>query len=334
MLTQNSNHNNNQALIIVTGGAGFIGSNIVRALNQRGENNILLVDDLSNGRKFQNIADCEIADYIDKDDFIELIDRDESLGNVRALFHEGACSSTTEWDGKMMMKNNYEYSKRLLHYCNKHTIAFLYASSAATYGAGTTFKEARAHESPLNIYGYSKLQFDNYLRRIMNQIDTQVVGFRYFNVYGPGEQYKGSMSSVAFHFNNQIKETGTCKLFAGNDGYEDGGQRRDFVSIVDVVKINLWFLDHPEKSGIFNVGTGKSQTFNDVANAVLKYHSKGKSEYIPFPDHLNGVYQSFTEADISKLRKAGYQAPLSSVEEGVKVYMEYLNKGIFPKYEA
>jgi len=336
MLTQAFNHTKNtkQALIIVTGGAGFIGSNIVRALNQRGESNILVVDDLSDGRKFQNIVDCDIADYIDKDDFIELIDRDVALGNVRALFHEGACSSTTEWDGKMIMKNNYEYSKRLLHYCNKHTIAFLYASSAAIYGAGKTFKEAQEHEGPLNIYGYSKLLFDNYLRRIVNQLDTQVVGFRYFNVYGPGEQHKGTMSSVAFHLNSQVKETGICKLFEGNDNYDDGGQRRDFVSVVDVVKVNLWFLDHPEKSGIFNLGTGKCQAFNDVANAVLKYHGKGKLEYIPFPDHLKGVYQSYTEADISELRKAGYQASFSSVEDGVNIYMKYLNKGVFPKYEV
>jgi len=336
MLTQTLNHikNTKQALIIVTGGAGFIGSNIVRALNQRGESNILVVDDLSDGRKFQNIVDCDIADYIDKDDFIKIIDHDISLGNVRALFHEGACSSTTEWDGKMMMKNNYEYSKRLLHYCNKHTIAFLYASSAAIYGAGKTFKEAQEHEGPLNIYGYSKLQFDNYLRRLANQLDTQVVGFRYFNVYGPGEQHKGSMSSVAFHLNTQVKETGICKLFEGNDNYEDGGQRRDFVSVVDVVKVNLWFLDHPEKSGIFNLGTGKCQAFNDVANAVLKHHGKGKLEYIPFPDHLIGVYQSFTEADISALRDAGYSAPMASVEDGVESYMDYLNNGIFPVYEA
>jgi len=336
MPTQALNHKKHvkQALIIVTGGAGFIGSNIVRALNQRGENNILVVDDLSDGRKFQNIVDCDIADYIDKDDFIELIKNDEPFGNVRALFHEGACSSTTEWDGKMMMKNNYEYSKRLLHYCNKHKIAFLYASSAAAYGAGKIFKETKAHEAPLNIYGYSKLQFDNYLRQIVHQLDIQVVGFRYFNVYGPGEQHKGTMSSVAFHFNTQVKETGVCKLFAGNDGYEDGGQRRDFVSVVDVVKINLWFLDHPEKSGLFNLGTGKSQAFNDVANTVLKHYKKGILEYIPFPDHLKGVYQSFTEADISALRDAGYSAPISNVEKGVESYLNFLNNGIFPIYEA
>ncbi|MFT7372383.1 MAG: ADP-L-glycero-D-manno-heptose 6-epimerase [Oleiphilaceae bacterium] len=339
MLTQGLNQTKNikntkQALIIVTGGAGFIGSNIVRALNQRGENNILVVDDLSDGRKFQNIVDCDIADYIDKDDFIERIKSDESFGNVCALFHEGACSSTTEWDGKMMMQNNYEYSKRLLHYCNTHKIAFLYASSAATYGAGKIFKEETAHEGPLNIYGYSKLQFDNYLRRIMNQLDTQVVGFRYFNVYGPGEQHKGTMASVAFHLNTQLNETGVCKLFAGNDGYEDGGQRRDFISVVDVVKVNLWFLDHPEKSGIFNLGTGKSQAFNDVAKAVLNYHKKGTLEYIPFPSHLKGVYQSFTEADISALREAGYSSPIASVEAGVESYMDFLNKGVFPVYEA
>lgn len=335
MLTQVIHQKNNkQALIIVTGGAGFIGSNIIRALNQRGENNILVVDDLSDGRKFKNIVDCDITDYIDKDDFIKLIDSGESLGEVRALFHEGACSSTTEWNGKMMMLNNYEYSKRILHYCDAHKIAFLYASSAATYGTSQLFKENKANESPLNIYGYSKLQFDNYLRRIIHQLEIQVVGLRYFNTYGPGEQHKGGMASVAFHFNTQVKETGVCKIFAGNAGYEDGEQRRDFISVIDVVKANLWFMDHPGNSGIFNIGTGKSQTFNDVAKAIISYHGKGRIQYIPFPEYLKGAYQSNTEADISELRKVGYNDSMMNLEAGIAAYMLFLEEGVYPIYEA
>lgn len=323
-----------KSLIIVTGGAGFIGSNIIRALNQRGEKDILVVDDLSDGHKFENIVDCEISDYLDKDDFISLVEKGRVFGDVRAIFHEGACSTTTEWDGKMMMKTNFEYSKSLLHYCNEYEIPFLYASSAATYGAGKVFKEEPDCEGPLNVYGYSKLLFDQFVRRGMSKLKTQVVGFRYFNVYGPGEKHKDSMASVAYHFNNQIKEKDECNLFEGNDGYEDGGQRRDFISVIDVAKVKLWFMDHTEKSGIYNLGTGKSQSFNDVANAVIKWHGHGKINYIPFPDHLVGAYQSYTEADMSALRQAGYNDSFLSVEEGVMEYLDFLNKGVFPTYNA
>ena len=314
-------------MIIVTGGAGFIGSNIVKGLNDRGITDILVVDDLEDGTKFRNIVDLEIADYLDKDEFIERIKSglDLGWGKIDAIFHEGACSATPEWNGKFIMENNYEYSKTLLHFCLDRHIPYLYASSAATYGMGPEFREDRQFEKPLNVYGYSKFQFDQYVRRLMPEFQSQVVGFRYFNVYGPREQHKGSMSSVAFHFNNQVKDSGKCRLFEGTEGYENGAQRRDFVYVGDCVAVNLWFMDHPEVSGIYNLGTGRSQEFNDVANAVIEWHGKGEKEYIPFPDHLKGAYQSFTEADISKLRAAGYDAPFKTVEEGTKAYLDWLN---------
>ncbi len=314
-------------MIIVTGGAGFIGSNIVKELNNRGCSDILVVDNLSNGVKFKNIADCEIADYMDKEEFIARVQAGERFADkVEAVFHEGACSSTTEWDGKFMMRNNYEYSKSLLHYCLARGIAYLYASSASVYGGGSVFREEREYEEPLNMYGYSKFLFDQYVRRILPGAKSQIVGFRYFNVYGPREQHKGTMSSVAFHVNNQIDENGKAKLFEGCDGYGNGEQRRDFVYVGDTVAVNLWFMEHPEKSGIFNLGTGRSQPFNDVARAVIAWHGKGEIEYIPFPEHLKGRYQSFTEADIGRLRAAGYDAPFKSVEEGVREYMDWLHK--------
>ena len=313
------------SMFIVTGGAGFIGSNIVKSLNNRGETNILVVDDLEDGTKFKNIADCEIADYMDKDDFIDLILSGQFNQKVSAIFHEGACSSTTEWDGKFVMKNNYEYSKTLLHFCLDNKVPYLYASSASVYGMGPVFKEQREYEEPLNMYAYSKFQFDQYVRRILPTAKSQVVGFRYFNVYGPREQHKGTMSSVAFHFNNQIKDNAIARLFAGCEGYGDGEQRRDFIYVGDAVDVNLWFYDNPDKSGIFNLGTGRSQTFKDVAEAVIKWHNKGEIEYIPFPDNLKGRYQSFTEADMTQLRDVGYDAPFNTVEEGVSQYMAWLN---------
>jgi ADP-L-glycero-D-manno-heptose 6-epimerase len=316
-------------MIIVTGAAGFIGSNIIKQLNQLGEKNIIAVDDLTNGKQFYNMVDLEIADYIDKEEFLyDILYDPEKYEKAKVIFHEGACSSTTEWNGKFMMENNYEYSKHLLHFAQEHNIQFIYASSAAIYGGNTEFSETPEHEAPLNVYGYSKCLFDRYVRRMWDEkkLTTQVVGLRYFNVYGPREAHKGSMSSVAFHFNNQIKDKGELKLFAGTDGYADGEQRRDFVFVDDVVAVNLWFWKHPDKSGIFNVGTGRSQTFNDVANAVVKWHGdKGEITYIPFPDHLKGAYQSYTQADITALRNAGYSQEFNTVEQGVKKYLDWMN---------
>lgn len=312
-------------MIIVTGGAGFIGSNLVLGLNARGYDDILVVDHLANGVKYRNMVDCRIADYLDRSIFLERLRQGAfPAESIEAIFHQGACSSTTEWDGQYMMDNNYEYSKTLFHYCQSHKIPFIYASSAATYGADLTFKEELAYEGPLNVYGYSKFQFDQYLRR-QTKLTAQVVGLRYFNVYGPREAHKGSMASVAFHLNNQIKEGDELRLFDGCDGYGNGEQRRDFVYVGDAVDINLWFLDHPQVSGIYNCGTGRSQTFNDVANAVIKYHQRGHIKYIPFPEHLKGCYQSFTEANLDNLRAAGCDHRFKSVEQGVQLYMEWLN---------
>ncbi|SFM62115.1 ADP-glyceromanno-heptose 6-epimerase [Marinobacter zhejiangensis] len=313
-------------MIVVTGGAGFIGANIVHALNQRGETNILVVDDLKDGTRFHNLAELDIADYMDKREFLELVKQDALPSGIRAVFHEGACSDTTEWDGLYMMENNYTYSKVLLHWCLDHKVPFLYASSAAVYGASSEFREERALEKPLNVYGYSKWQFDQYVRRLMPEIGSQVVGFRYFNVYGPREQHKGKMASVAYHLHEQIKAGQNPKLFEGWDGYSNGGQQRDFVYVDDVCNVNLWFLDHPDQSGIFNLGSGRAQSFLEVAEAVIDHHGKGKVEFIPFPDELKGRYQSFTQADISALRAAGYSAPFASVAEGVGRYLTWLER--------
>ncbi|MGH8280208.1 MAG: ADP-glyceromanno-heptose 6-epimerase [Gammaproteobacteria bacterium] len=312
-------------MIIVTGGAGFIGSNLVLALNRGGHSDIVVVDDLKDGTKFRNLVAAEIADYRDKDAFLDQLNTGEP-GPIEAVFHEGACSNTTEWDGRYMMAVNYEYSKALLEYCLKHDIPFIYASSAAVYGGGTVFKEERQYEQPLNLYGYSKFLFDQYVRRRMHDgLSSQIVGFRYFNVYGPREQHKGKMASTAFHFNHQILVDGVCRLFEGSGGYADGEQRRDFIHVDDVCAVNLWAWKHAKVSGIFNLGTGKSQTFNDVASAVIQFHGKGKIEYIPFPENLKGRYQSFTEADLSKLRAAGCDHKFMTVEQGVQKYMEWLH---------
>lgn len=313
-------------MIVVTGGAGFIGSNIVKALNEMGRSDILVVDNLKNGKKFINIADCDIADYMDKEDFQQRIFAEQGLPDIDAIFHEGACSATTEWDGKFMMDNNYEYSKDVLHYCLNWKIPFFYASSASVYGDGPTFIEDRQYEKPLNVYGYSKFQFDQYVRQILPTAQSQVVGFRYFNVYGPREQHKGDMASVAFKLHNQILVGENLKLFGEYDGYGPGMQTRDFVYIEDVVKVNLWFMQHPDKSGIFNLGPAAAEPFKNIADAVIDFHGKGEIEFIPFPEHLKGAYQNYTQADNNALREAGYQEEFNSVAQGVKKYLQWLTE--------
>ncbi|HSC79244.1 MAG TPA: ADP-glyceromanno-heptose 6-epimerase [Chitinolyticbacter sp.] len=328
--------------IIVTGAAGFIGSNLVKALNARGETDILAVDNLKRGDKYRNLADCQIAHYLDKHDFIEELAAGVFDGQVSAILHQGACSDTMEHDGRYMMDNNYQYTLNLFEWCQDQEAQFLYASSAATYGAGKNgFYEDPDCEAPLNVYGYSKLLFDQVLRRRITEerITAQVAGFRYFNVYGPREWHKERMASVAFHNFNQYRATGKVKLFGEYGGYGAGGHTRDFVSVEDVVKVNLWFLDNPEVCGIYNVGTGRAQPFNDVASTVVnscraadglsalsreEMIAQGLLEYIEFPDALKGKYQSFTEADLALLREAGYDEAFLTVEEGVLRYVEHL----------
>lgn len=313
-------------MIIVTGGAGFIGSNLIAGLNRQGVSDILVVDDLRQGEKCRNLTDLNFCDYMEYDAFIEAIAAGCDLGDITAVFHQGACSDTTEWDGRYMMANNYTYSKTLFEYCVARDIAFIYASSASVYGAGTEFREQRQNERPLNMYAFSKFSFDQYLRIRLPHANSQVAGLRYFNVYGPREQHKGKMASVACHFHNQVKTSSECRLFAGTDGFDDGEQRRDFVYVDDVVAVNLWLLANPQVSGIFNCGTGASQTFNAVADAVIAWHGSGQKRYIPFPEELAGRYQSYTQADMSGLREAGYQAAFSTVEEGVTQYLNWLEK--------
>lgn len=319
-------------MIVVTGGAGFIGSNLIFGLNARGLRDILVVDDLTDGRKFHNLVGADIQDYIDKDVFLDQVRTGADFGGrIEVVFHQGACSTTTEWNGRFMMNSNYEYSKMLFQYCRERRIPFIYASSAAVYGAGPVFSENPQYERPLNVYGYSKCLLDQYIRRKMPRAGNQVVGLRYFNVYGPREAHKGTMASVAFHLNNQLLADGKVRLFEGCDGYGDGEQRRDFIYVDDVVEVNLWFLENPQISGIFNCGTGRSQSFNDVAKSVLAHHRRGQLEYIPFPEHLRGRYQSFTEADMSALRNAGYRGTFKSVEQGVQRYMAWLNSAQSPR---
>jgi ADP-L-glycero-D-manno-heptose 6-epimerase len=328
--------------VIVTGAAGFIGSNLVHALNARGVTDVIAVDNLTKADKFLNLTDCEVTDYFSKNEFRDMI-RSGSVPKVDAIFHQGACSDTMEHNGDYMMDNNYRYTVELFEHAQANRIPLLYASSAAVYGGSKRFVEERAVEAPLNIYGFSKFLFDQFLRhRIRAGLSAPVVGFRYFNVYGPREQHKGRMASVAFHNFNQFHVDGKVKLFGGWDGYGDGAQQRDFISVEDVVSVNLHFLDKDGPSGIYNLGTGRAQTFNDVALAVLnglarhagkaaislsEAVAQGRIEYIPFPDALKGKYQSFTQADVTRLREAGYDKPFMTVEEGVGRYVERLLAG-------
>ena len=318
--------------VVVTGAAGMIGSNLVHGLNRLGAKEVIAVDDLTDGPKYRNLLGSTLADYFDKDEFYRRFAAGE-LGHIDAILHEGACSDTMEHDGKYMLETNYRCSKTLLDACLAQGTRLLYASSAATYGASETFREEPAFEAPLNVYGYSKLLFDQVVRRYLPTLrsqggtqDGQVVGFRYFNVYGPREQHKGSMASVAFHLNNQVKQGDNPKLFEGCDGFPDGGQMRDFIYVDDVCKVNLWFWQNPQHSGIFNCGTGRAEPFQNVAEAVIKHHQQGAIEYIPFPDHLKGRYQSFTQADLTRLRGVGYDGEFKTVAEGVADYMAWLNR--------
>ena len=317
-------------MIIVTGGAGFIGSNIVRALNERGRNDILVVDDLGGGEKYKNLIGLRFIDYRHKDEFLKTILHSDNFGaNVEAIFHEGACSDTMEYDVNFMMSTNYEYSKVLLRFCVKKQIPFIYASSASVYGTGKRgFREEEACENPINPYAFSKLMFDRYARQFFNAAKSKIIGLRYFNVYGQQESHKGKMASIFYQIYKRMKLGGGPRLFKGTDGYRDGEQKRDFIYVKDVAKINLWCLDNEIASGIYNCGTGHAHTFNDVAKAMIEsMHSKMKTTYCEFPDELRGKYQSFTEADMKKLSAAGYKGGFTNFVIAVEEYCKFLESG-------
>jgi ADP-L-glycero-D-manno-heptose 6-epimerase len=311
-------------VIIVTGGAGFIGSNLVRALNRVGHTDIMVVDDLRDAHKVLNLSDCRIDDYVDMHEFLARIAGDQQPGpKIEAIYHQGACTDTTEWNGLLMMRQNYEYSKQVFAFATGRGIPLVYASSASVYGAGREFRVSEDCERPINVYAFSKLMFDRFVRQNMAGVRSPVVGLRYFNVYGPGEVHKGRMASVIHHFNEQLKSGDEIALFTGSDGYGDGEQRRDFIHVDDVVAVNLWAAT--ARSGIYNLGTGQARSFNDMARAVLAFHGRGAIRYVPFPDHLRGSYQSFTEADLTGLRAAGYAGTFLPIEAGVQRYLAAIN---------
>lgn len=318
-------------MIIVTGGAGFVGSNLIKGLNDKGRNDILVVDNIGKTEKFKNLVPLQILDYVDKNDFLQdILQGKYENEKIDVIFHIGACSDTMEYDGKYMMNNNYEYSKTLLHFCLRRKVPFIYASSASVYGNGLNgFSEKAECEDALNVYAFSKMQFDRYVNRLLPAADSQIVGLRFFNVFGPQEVHKGRMASITYQLYNQIVKDGTAKLFAGVDGYRDGEQQRDFIYVKDVVKVNLFFWEHRNKSGVFNCGTGKARSFNDVAKSIIKVKNHGKIEYVPFPEGLKGKYQNFTQADTSKLLSAGYNGGFMELEESIADYCSYLdnNKG-------
>jgi ADP-L-glycero-D-manno-heptose 6-epimerase len=327
-------------MIVVTGAAGFIGSNLVNSLNERGESDVVAVDNLERADKFRNLVDCDISDYLDKREFIERVRRGE-FARPAVVFHQGACSDTMATDGRFVMENNFRYSMQLLQWCQQVDVPLIYASSAAVYGMGPVFVEDRLYERPLNIYGYSKFQFDHVVRRMLaasTSVRAPVIGLRYFNVYGPREAHKERMASVAFHHYHQFRREARVRLFQGSHGYADGEQRRDFVHIDDVIRVNLHFWKQPA-NGIFNVGSGRAQSFNDVAMAVVnslreangqqpmslkQAASQGTIEYTEFPIALRDRYQAYTQADLSRLRGAGYAESMLSVEQGVAAYVRWL----------
>jgi len=324
--------------VIVTGAAGMIGSNLVLGLNKMGIDDVIAVDDLTDGPKYRNLLGASISDYFDKSEFYARFAKGE-FGRVDAVLHQGACSDTMEHNGRFMLDTNYRCSKDLLDACQAQGTRLLYASSAATYGGSASFREEPEFEQPLNVYGYSKLLFDNVVRRMLASAKTQVAGFRYFNVYGPREQHKARMASVAFHHFNQFRETGKVKLFGEYGGYAAGEQSRDFVFVDDVVAVNLWFLQNPDRSGIFNLGTGRAQPFNDLAAATVnavralkgeaalsqaELVQRGLIEYVDFPQALIGKYQCFTQADLSRLRATGCAHTFADVASGVKAYVNWL----------
>jgi ADP-L-glycero-D-manno-heptose 6-epimerase len=307
-------------MYIVTGGAGFIGSNLVRGLNRRGIEDILIVDDLTQGEKHLGLNSLAFLDLVDYRDFLDGLE-DFEPGKVAAVFHQGACSDTTERDGRTMLRVNYEYSKKLLAW-SLGRWPFIYASSAAVYGNGDAgFREEPACEWPLNVYGYSKLLFDQHVRRVLPSARSQVAGLRYFNVYGPQENHKGRMASLVYKLHGQARAGGKLEVFEGSEGF-----LRDFVFVDDAVDVNLFLLDHPDVSGIFNCGTGRAESFQHLAECTAEHFAHARIRAVPFPPDLVGKYQAFTQADLTHLRAAGYTAEFTPLAQGVGAYVRVLEE--------
>jgi len=307
-------------MIAVTGGAGFIGSNLVRGLNLAGHKDIIISDNLKKSEKHLNMNRLEFLDYVDKGDFLDMFD--DIAPQLDVIFHQGACSDTMETDGKYMMENNYEYSCALFNKCIEHNVRFIYASSASVYGNGDNgFAEKRENEYPLNVYAFSKFIFDNYIRRYPEKVSIQVAGLRYFNVYGPQENHKGRMASVIRHFFNQYRDGKEIKVFEGSREF-----LRDFIHVDDVVAVNMYLLNNPGVSGIFNCGTGTCRSFGDIADVFSKRYTDAVIKEIPFPEALKGKYQKYTQADLANLRSTGCDVVFKNLEEGVNAYLDVLEK--------
>src|SRR5271167_3218168 len=311
-------------MIILTGGAGFIGSNLLHALNAKSITDVLVVDRL--GDNFRNLCDLRFSDCMQPGEFVRAIERRILPDRIEAIFHQGACADTACDDGRYMIENNFTFSKSILHFALSSKVPLVYASSAAVYGSSSAFAPSRENERPLNLYGLSKLAFDDHVRSVVARSQSTVAGLRYFNVYGPRESHKGKMASMVYQLYRQLKSSGRARLFKGTGGYADGEQRRDFVFVGDVARVNLALTEGPVRHGIFNVGTGRARSFNDVANIVIAQLGAGAIDYVPVPENVVDKYQSFTQAELSGLRHAGYTENLSSLEDGITQSIDAWNQ--------